>query len=189
MTDPGSSAGRVDVDGVIVPDLRGYGRSGKPEAVKSHAMPVLAADVKAILADLGIVRAHIVGHDLGGSVAWALAAAAPASVDHLVVLFVGHPATFLRMLQQRERSWYMLLFDFPDVAERWLTGQNWADFRAWTRHPDSDQVIADLEATGSLTPVLSYYRANRRPEDWATPPELPAVKARRWAYGARETPS
>jgi pimeloyl-ACP methyl ester carboxylesterase len=162
---------------VIVPDLRGYGRSDKPQAVDAYAIPVLAADVRAILADLGIARAHIVGHDVGGSVGWALGATAPESVDHLVVLSVGHPVTFLRTLEQREKSWYMLLFNFPGAAERWLTGQDWAGFRAWARHPDSDQVIADLEATGSLTPSLKYYQANRRPEAWATPPQVPAVKA------------
>ena len=86
-------------------------------------------------------------------------ATAPDSVDHLAVLSVGHPVTFLRTLEQREKSWYMLLFNFPGAAERWLTGQDWAGFRAWARHPDSDQVIADLEATGSY-PI----RRDRRPE-------------------------
>jgi hypothetical protein len=41
------------------------------------------------------------------------------------VLSVGHPVTFLRTLEQREKSWYMLLFNFPGPAERWLTGQDW----------------------------------------------------------------
>ena len=48
---------------VIVPDLRGYGRSGKPEAVEAHSLPVLAGDVLAILADQEVDRAHVVGHD------------------------------------------------------------------------------------------------------------------------------
>ena len=39
---------------VIVPDLRGYGNSGKPEAVDAYSLAVLAADVKAVLADLDI---------------------------------------------------------------------------------------------------------------------------------------
>src|SRR6516162_10761903 len=50
---------------VIVPDLRGYGRSGKPEAVEAYSMTRLAGDVTAVLADLGIGRAHIIGHDWG----------------------------------------------------------------------------------------------------------------------------
>jgi pimeloyl-ACP methyl ester carboxylesterase len=163
---------------VIVPDLRGYGRSGKPEPVDAYALGLLAGDVLAILAELGIGKAHVVGHDWGAALAWGLAALAPASVDHLVALSVGSPVTFLRTLEQRQRSWYMLLFQFPGIAERWLTDDDWANFRSWGGHPDTDQVIADLEATGSLTPGLNWYRANVSPESWVGPPlRLPPVQA------------
>jgi pimeloyl-ACP methyl ester carboxylesterase len=163
---------------VIVPDLRGYGRSGKPEAVEAYSMSLLAGDVMAVLADLQIARAHMVGHDWGAGLAWALASLAPGSVDHLAVLSVGHPATFLRTLEQRQKSWYMLLFQFPGIAERWLTEDNWANFRRWAGHPDTDQVISELEVGGSLTPGLNWYRANVPPESWTgPPPQLPPVTA------------
>ena len=29
------------------------------------------------------------------------------------------------------------------IAERWLTDDNWANFRSWAGHPDADQVIGD----------------------------------------------
>ena len=120
----------------------------------------------------------MVGHDWGAALAWALASFAPDNVDHLVVLSVGNPVTFLRTLEQRQKSWYMLLFQFPGVAERWLTEDNWANFRHWGRHPDGDAVIAELEANGSLTPGLNWYRANIAPESWAGPPlQLPPVQA------------
>ncbi len=163
---------------VIVPDLRGYGRSGKPEAVAAYSLSVVAGDVLAILGELGIGQAHVVGHDWGAALAWALASFAPDRVDHLAVLSAGHPATFLRTLQQRQKSWYMLLFQFPGIAERWLTEDNWANFRRWAAHPDTSQVIADLEASGSLTPGLNWYRANMPPELWVRPPaHLPPVVA------------
>jgi pimeloyl-ACP methyl ester carboxylesterase len=163
---------------VIVPDLRGYGHSGKPEAVEAYSIPVLAGDVLAILAERGIGTAHIVGHDWGAALAWGLASLVPDTVDHLVVLSVGNPVTFLRTLEQRQKSWYMLLFQFPGVAERWLTEDDWANFRHWGRHPDTDQVIAELKANGSLTPGLNWYRANVGPESWAGPPlQLPPVQA------------
>jgi pimeloyl-ACP methyl ester carboxylesterase len=163
---------------VVVPDLRGYGRSGKPGDVQAYSLPLLAADVAAVLADLGIPRAHVVGHDWGAALAWGLASLAPSSVDHLAVLSVGHPATILRTLQQREKSWYMLLFQFPGIAERWLTEDGWANFRTWAGHPDAEQVIADLETNGSLTPGLNWYRANMPPRVWAgPPPALPPVQA------------
>jgi pimeloyl-ACP methyl ester carboxylesterase len=163
---------------VIVPDLRGYGRSDKPEAVDAYSIPLLAGDVMAILAELGIGRAHVVGHDWGAALAWAIASFVPDNVDHLAVLSVGHPSSFLRTMEQRQKSWYMLLFQFPGVAERWLSEDGWANFRSWARHPDADQVIADLEAGGSLTPGLNYYRANIPAESWAAPPpQLPPVQA------------
>jgi len=162
---------------VIVPDLRGYGRSDKPGEVPAYSMLLLAGDVLAVLADLKADRAHFVGHDWGAALAWGLASFAPERVDHLAVLSVGHPATFLRTARQREKSWYMLLFQFPGVAERWLSGDDWANFRAWAGHPDADQVIADLEANGSLTPGLNWYRANITPESWVAPPQLPPVQA------------
>jgi pimeloyl-ACP methyl ester carboxylesterase len=163
---------------VIVPDLRGYGRSGKPAEVEAYSLLLLAGDVQAVLADLNVARAHVVGHDWGAALGWALAAFAPGSVDHLAVLSVGHPATFRRTMRQREKSWYMLLFQFPGVAERWLSDDGWANFRAWAGHPDADQVIADLEANGSLTPGLNWYRANLPPESWVGPPlQFPPVQA------------
>jgi pimeloyl-ACP methyl ester carboxylesterase len=163
---------------VIVPDLRGYGRSDKPMGVDAYSVPLLAGDVLAVLADLGIDRAHLVGHDWGAALAWALASVAPGSVDHVAVLSVGNPVTFLRTLEQRQKSWYMLLFQFAGVAERWLSDNNWANFRAWGGHPDADQVIADLEANGSLTPGLNWYRANAAAASWAGPPlQLPPVQA------------
>lgn len=163
---------------VIVPDLRGYGRSGKPEAVEAYSLPLLAGDVMAILADLEIAQAHMVGHDWGAALAWVLASLAPGQVDHLVTLSVGNPVTFLRTLGQRQKSWYMLLFQFPGIAERWLTEDDWANFRDWAHHPDTDQVIAELEGSGSLTPGLNWYRANIAPQSWVGPPlQLPPVPA------------
>jgi pimeloyl-ACP methyl ester carboxylesterase len=163
----------------IVPDMRGYGRSDKPEGPEAYAMHLLAGDVLAVLDDAGVERAHVVGHDWGAAVAWAVGAVLGDRVDRLVALSVGHPATFMSVgLEQQHRSWYMLLFQFAGVAEEWLSQEDWANLRSWGAHPDVDAVIADLERDGSLTPALNYYRANMRPEAFlARPLEVPAVKA------------
>ena len=164
---------------VIVPDQRGYGASDKPADVEAYSIPFLAIDVTAILDHLAIERAHVVGHDWGAAVAWATASFAPERVDHLVALSVGHPSAFANAgLPQREKSWYMLLFQFRDIAEQWLTMDGWTNFREWSHHPDADAVIADLERDGSLTPGLGWYRANIPPEALVGPPlELPPVQA------------
>jgi pimeloyl-ACP methyl ester carboxylesterase len=168
---------------VIVPDMRGYGASAKPADVDAYNILHLVADVGAVLADAGAMQSHVVGHDWGAAVAWALASVAPDVVDRLAVLSVGHPSTFRGAagqldLDQLEKSWYMLLFQFAGVAEEWLSADKWANFRAWGRHPDTDEVIAEIEANSSLTPGLNYYRANLNPETFVGPAlVLPPVQA------------
>ena len=164
---------------VIVPDLRGYGDSDQPKEVEAYAIPFLAGDVIGILDHLGVEKAHVVGHDWGAALAWAVGSLVADRVDHLVALSVGHPLSFRAAgLAQREKSWYMLLFQFEGIAEQWLSADDWANLRSWALHPDTDGVIADLERTGSLTPALNYYRANVPPEALVGPPlELPAVQA------------
>jgi len=163
----------------IVPDLRGYGASDKPTEVDAYALPYLAGDVVAILDSLGDERAHVVGHDWGAALAWGLGSLLPERVDHLVALSVGHPGAFVAAgLSQREKSWYMLLFQFEGIAEEWLSGDDWARFREWSQHPDVDAVVAELDKNGSLTPGLNYYRANVPPRAYVDPPlELPPVQA------------
>jgi pimeloyl-ACP methyl ester carboxylesterase len=164
---------------VIVPDLRGYGDSDKPTQVEAYAMPALVGDVLGVMDDARAARAHVVGHDWGAAVGWALASLAADRVERFVALSVGHPAAFRGAgFRQREKSWYMLLFQFVGIAEEWLSADDWANFRAWARHPDADAVIAELVTTGSLTPGLNYYRANIPPESYLRPgPVLPAVQA------------
>jgi pimeloyl-ACP methyl ester carboxylesterase len=164
---------------VIVPDQRGYGRSDKPADVDAYDMVVLAGDVAAVLDEEGIERASVVGHDWGAAVAWVVAAFMPERVDRVAVLSVGHPTAFGSAgLEQREKSWYMLLFQFEGVAEQWLSADGWANLREWARHPDIDGVVADLERDGSLTPGLNWYRANVPPSSLVEPPlELPPIQA------------
>ena len=164
---------------VIVPDMRGYGRSDKPTEVGAYTMNLLVGDVLAVMEAAGAERASVVGHDWGAGVAWAIALLAAERVDQLVALSVGHPATFFTDgFEQSQKSWYMLLFQFKGIAEQWLSTDDWANFRAWARHPDSDAVIAELEANGSLTPSLNYYRANIPPEVFARSGlKLPPVQA------------
>jgi pimeloyl-ACP methyl ester carboxylesterase len=164
---------------VIVPDMRGYGASDKPIEVEAYNILFLVADIGAVLDDAGVETAHVVGHDWGAAVAWALAALAPERVDHLAALSVGHPSTFRSGgFDQYEKSWYMLLFQFEEIAEQWLSNDEWSNFRAWGGHPDADTVIAELEANASLTPGLNWYRANIPPESYVTPPlELPPIQA------------
>jgi pimeloyl-ACP methyl ester carboxylesterase len=103
---------------VIAPDPRGFGESDKPEAVEDYAVSRSRADMIAVLDALGLRRAHVVGHDWGAGVAWMLAALTPDRVERLVVMSVGHPNELREpSIEQRQKHWYQLLFQFSNVAE------------------------------------------------------------------------
>lgn len=163
----------------LAPDLRGYGRSSKTEDVGEYALSTLARDMLAVLDEQGIASAHFVGHDWGAAVAWFLAIASPDRVASLVSLSVGHPTAFqLAGLRQLEKTWYMLLFQFEGVAERWLSDDDWRNLRRWAGSAtEIDHWIEDLSRPGALKAALAAYRANMGPERLLAPSlDLPPVQ-------------
>ncbi|NLO91123.1 MAG: alpha,alpha-trehalase TreF [Elusimicrobia bacterium] len=70
---------------LIVPDNRFSGRSECPGTPKELSIKGMAADVKAVLDALGVKKAHIAGHSMGGYVAQEFALAYPGMVDALVL--------------------------------------------------------------------------------------------------------
>jgi len=102
---------------VIAPDLRGFGRSGRPEEVAAYSLRNSVADMTAILDHLGIATAHVVGHDWGAVVAWFTAMLSPDRVRTLTVISVPHPRS-APTLRSYEMAWYQLFFQFAGVAER-----------------------------------------------------------------------
>jgi pimeloyl-ACP methyl ester carboxylesterase len=77
---------------VLSPDLRGHGASDAPEG--AYAMDVFADDVAALCAALGIADAVVVGHSMGGIVAFEMARRHPERVAGLVMIdsAVARPA-------------------------------------------------------------------------------------------------
>ncbi len=69
---------------VLVPDLRGMGRSSK--AAAGYDKKSQAKDIRAALVALGQDHSAVVGHDIGTMVAYAYAASYPDKVDKLVVM-------------------------------------------------------------------------------------------------------
>jgi pimeloyl-ACP methyl ester carboxylesterase len=65
-------------------DLRGHGQSDKPEG--PYTIPMFAADTAALLKELGVESAHVVGVSLGGAVALQLALDHPEMVKTLTVV-------------------------------------------------------------------------------------------------------
>ena len=72
---------------VVRYDTRGHGGSPVPDG--PYDIDDLVDDVVALLDDLGVARAHLVGLSLGGMTGMRLAAREPDRVDRLVVLCAG----------------------------------------------------------------------------------------------------
>jgi pimeloyl-ACP methyl ester carboxylesterase len=103
----------------IAPDLRGFGDSDKPGAVEEYGITKVIGDLIGLLEGLDVPKAHVVGHDWGGAIGSVFAALVPERVASLTFLSVGHPAAFgAAGWLQRQKSWYMLLFQFTGIAEQ-----------------------------------------------------------------------
>jgi pimeloyl-ACP methyl ester carboxylesterase len=164
---------------VIAPDLRGFGESERPEPVEDYALSHSVRDVLTVLDALEVERAHVVGHDFGAVVAWLVAAFAPERVERLVAMSVGHPnAARQRSIEQREKAWYQLFFQF-EAAEELLVRDDWKLMRELLRGAgDLDRYLVDLSRPGALTAGLNWYRANLAPgQAIAERPPVPAVAA------------
>ena len=166
----------------IVPDMRGRGRSSKPDAVSDYRLSSIVRDVTGILDALRIQRAHVVGHDWGAGVAWLVAALAPERVDRLVAISVGAPGAAARpTLEAFQKGWYRLLFLFEGVAEEVIQRDDWYLFRLFLAGAqDTDAYVKTLSEPGALTPALNWYRANLPVQALfgrTGGPQLPMVKA------------
>ena len=133
-----------------------------------YASDYLVTDVLAFADALGTQRFHLVGHDWGGFVAWAVAAKHPKQILSLTVLSTPHPEAFLHAVKtnpaQMAKSAYMLLFRAPfHAAEKLLLADDAAKLRgAYQGKVPATQVgknIHRLQQDGCLTAALNWYRA------------------------------
>ena len=163
---------------VVVPDLRGYNDSDKP--ANGYDLDTLATDIQGLIERLGYVKAHIVGHDWGGAIAWHLAQKFPKSLDRLAILNAAHPQKFIQELtgnvDQLRRSWYILAFQIPGIPE-WLIQQNLGEFvkgvfqgqaiRKSVFTAEITQIYqAALEKPGALVAAINHYRQFLLPQNW-----------------------
>src|SRR3954449_5563046 len=112
---------------VLAPDQRGYSPGARPLARSAYRMQELVDDTVALVDAAGVERVHLVGHDWGGGIAWALAGAHPDRVATLTVLSTPHPAALRQAAMstpwQLLHSSYMLFFQVPGLPERVLAGR------------------------------------------------------------------
>jgi len=150
-------------------DQRGYSPGARPVGVEAYRMAECVADALAVLDDLGVASAHLVGHDWGATVAWHLAARHPARFRTLTAVSVPHPVAMAHALdtdlQQKIRSAYMRAFRHPGRAEQVLLALDAAALRRMLSGVGRDRVdryAGPMREPGALTAALNWYRAMSR---------------------------
>lgn len=142
---------------VIRMDLRNQGKSPHRDAM---TIGLMADDVKVTLAELGVERAHLLGHSLGGKVAMDLAARYPQLVDRLVVVDIapvrygrGHDAILdgllgmdLVALRNRQQADEWLAPNVPELAVRQFLLKNLVrDGDAWGWKMNLDAIAENYD--------------------------------------------
>jgi pimeloyl-ACP methyl ester carboxylesterase len=169
---------------VLAPEQRGYSSGAQPEGRRAYTLDRLAGDVLALADAAGADRFDVVGHDWGAAVAWELAGRHPDRVRSLCALSVPHPRAMRHALlhsRQAVRSWYMILFQIPELPERLLAlrgGRRLATnlVRSGLDRATAERYSARAARPAAMTGPLNWYRAlpldAHRPLDPVSRPTL-----------------
>lgn len=157
------------------PNLRGYGKSGRPTSVSDYHIDKLVADVAGLIDASGAKETVLIAHDWGAIIAWHFAIKKVRPLSRLVIMNVPHPVCFARTMRswaQLKKSWYMFFFQIPWLPERVL-GARGAEAigKAFTEMavdksrfpaPVVQEYRRNAQEPGALRAMVNYYRAAMR---------------------------
>ncbi|KAH7972521.1 hypothetical protein HPB52_013003 [Rhipicephalus sanguineus] len=152
---------------VVVPDLRGYGQSSKPASVDDYQVSKLVEDVHGLVKSLGRQKVTVIGHDWGAPIAWSFATKHEDMVKKLIIINGPHPVAMQRQLhnslEQIFKSWYIVAFQLPCVAEAFLSVNDMQaldELHAVYSDEEREAFKYTFGKPGALTGPINYYRAS-----------------------------
>lgn len=147
----------------LAPDQRGYSPGARPQDTAAYATRELVDDALAVADAACAERFHVVGHDWGGYVAWALAASEPDRLASVTVMSTPHPRAFAAAARhgQALKSWYMVMFQVPGLAERVVRPGTWMWSQLVRGLPKDavDRYTARMNDPAAFRGALAWYRA------------------------------
>ena len=169
---------------VFAPDMRGYGKSDKPDGAQSYGMANLVGDMEAVLDSQSIEKAVFVGHDWGAFVLWALPFYAPnrllgcAALNYpLMPRLKINPMLGFRLLFHRRM--YMLQFQKEGRAEPILERDVERTMRFFMRKVgDSDTSSIDMSFRGKSLNILDQLQGDEA--DWFGEPLMEGEELQRY---------
>ena len=175
-------AGLQDSYQVVAIDQRGYNLSSQPEGEENYAMPLLVADIAAVIDHFDKPSATIVGHDWGGAVAWNVAFTRPDLVNKLIILNLPHPNGIAQATANnpvaRANTGYAQKFREGSPADPDIffggpmTPQSLA---GWVRDPSARARYVEAFEQSDFQAMLAYYQQNYPPTPEPGAALLPAV--------------
>ena len=175
---------------VVAPDMRGYNLSSRPTDVAAYHSDKLADDIRGLIHERGAESALLVGHDWGGTAAWATAMNHPEVVDRLAILNAAHPRKLSQGLHhpdQLRRSWYFFFFALPELPESVVQANRWHFFRHFLNEArpaytpeEIDRYVEAWSQPDASTGMINYYRSSvrqsqKRAEEALRPVEAPTL--------------
>jgi pimeloyl-ACP methyl ester carboxylesterase len=150
----------------VAPNLRGYAGSSQPPDVHAYTTCTMVEDVRQLARHWGHERFVLVGHDVGGAVAWSFALHHPELLSALVILDAPHPLLFDRALryspEQQKASAYMIHARRPDAGVL-FAADDYAGLRAAMDFPFLASAREHYEASwrepGALAAALRWFEA------------------------------
>lgn len=155
---------------VIAVDLLGHGQSDKPRA--DYSVAAYANGIRDLLSVLDIERVTVIGHSLGGGVAWQLAYQFPDLVERLVLVGAGGVTkdvnVLLRLASLPMGGGALALLRLPLIlpalqAAGRVLGQALGSTRLGRDLPDALRVLADLPEPKASA---AFTRTLRAAVDW-----------------------
>jgi pimeloyl-ACP methyl ester carboxylesterase len=120
---------------VLIVDIRGMGSSDKPAT--GYDKKTMAQDIYELLHHLGIAKASLLGHDIGGMVATSFAFNHPEATEKLILADGAHPSEGMRQMpllpspgafkekmdEQHPYVWWMAFNQVKELPEQLLAGR------------------------------------------------------------------
>jgi pimeloyl-ACP methyl ester carboxylesterase len=153
---------------VVAPDLLGHGRSDKPRA--DYSVAGYANGMRDLLSILGIDRATVIGHSLGGGVAMQFAYQYPERCERLVLLATGGVCSEVHPLL-RLAAWPNADFFLPLLQMRHVNRIGTRVFRLLQALDsdlgrDADDLLRVFDALPDTTARRAFVRTLRSVIDW-----------------------
>lgn len=175
----------------VAPDMRGYGKSDKPQAIEAYNQVEVVNDIIGLIPALGYETAIVIGHDWGAPTAWSCALHHPDKVTAVGALSVpfsprpdAPPLDTMKVIF-KDMFFYQLYFQEPGVAEAELEADVRVSLRKFYHMASGDVDITEFQPKPADADLLSDLADPGKPGEWCSDADLDFYVAEFEASGFR----